>query len=350
MQTDLWSLYRQMLRSRQFEKAVADLWEQGQISGEMHLGMGEEAVAAGVVAHLQEGDALALDHRGTPPLVVRGVDLVLLLREMLGWSDGLCAGMGGHMHLFSKEHLAASSGIVGAAGPLAAGFALAAQHLRPNHIAVAFFGDGAANQGMLLESLNLAATWRLPVLFVCKDNGWALATPSSAVTAKSLVQRAKGFGLPAVAVDGSDVEAVWLTAGRAVQRARRGGGPSFLLARCPRLEGHFLGDPFRRILRRPLHQARELAGPLLRHGMARHGAHWRARLSGLGAIASLIGKTAAEQWGRRRDPLEQARRRLRRDRPRLAEIEDEVDWEIQRAVQVALSGPIPHHEREGDRR
>lgn len=134
MEPDLWSLYRQMLRSRRFEESVKDLWEQGKISGEMHLGIGEEAIAAGVVSQLQEGDAMALDHRSTPPLVVRGVDLLLLVREFLGSADGLCCGMGGHMHLFSPRHLAASSGIVGSSGPAAAGFALAAQHLRPRGI------------------------------------------------------------------------------------------------------------------------------------------------------------------------------------------------------------------------
>jgi pyruvate dehydrogenase E1 component alpha subunit len=176
MEPDLWSLYRQMLRSRRFEEAVKDLWEKGEISGEMHLGVGEEAIAAGVVAHLEKGDALVLDHRGTPPLVARGVDLVLLLREFLGRTDGLCCGMGGHMHLFSAEHCAASSGIIGASGPMAAGFGLAAQYLRPETVAVGFFGEGAMNQGMLMESLNLAVAWKLPVVFVCKDNKWALTT------------------------------------------------------------------------------------------------------------------------------------------------------------------------------
>ena len=147
MTYDLWALYRHMLRSRLFELAVAKLWNDGDISGEMHLGTGEEAIAAGVVSQLTDGDAMALDHRGTPPLLMRGVDPVTLLRELLGRSDGLCAGMGGHMHLFSPEHLAASSGIVGASGPAVVGFALAAQRLRPGTLAAAFFGEGAVNQG-----------------------------------------------------------------------------------------------------------------------------------------------------------------------------------------------------------
>ena len=134
MPPDLLSLYAMMLHSRLFEEAVAQLWHSGVISGEMHLGTGEEAIAAGVVSQLQEDDALALDHRGTPPLLMRGVDPVLILRELLGLPGGLCGGEGGHMHLFSKEHLAASSGIVGASGPAGVGFALAAQYLRPGSI------------------------------------------------------------------------------------------------------------------------------------------------------------------------------------------------------------------------
>lgn len=178
MSADLWDLYRQMYRGRVLEGAVDALWQQGLISGEMHLGAGEEAIAAGVVSQLGDGDAMALDHRGTLPLLMRGIDPVLLVREFLGRQGGLCRGAGGHMHLFAKDLLAASSGIVGSAGPVAAGFALAATYLRPGTIAIAFFGDGAANQGMLLEAMNLAVAWTLPLVFVCKDNAWAISTLS----------------------------------------------------------------------------------------------------------------------------------------------------------------------------
>jgi TPP-dependent pyruvate/acetoin dehydrogenase alpha subunit len=200
MPIDLWSLYALMLRSRLYEGVIAQLWHDGLISGEMHLGTGEEGIIAGVVSQLGEGDAMALDHRGTAALLMRGVDPVSILRELLGRSDGLCRGRGGHMHLYSKEHLAASSGIVGAAGPAAVGFALAAQSLRPGTVAVAFFGDGAMNQGMLMESMNLAAVWDLPVLFVCKDDGWAITTVSKKVTGGDLNARAGGLGVPAVEV------------------------------------------------------------------------------------------------------------------------------------------------------
>jgi TPP-dependent pyruvate/acetoin dehydrogenase alpha subunit len=337
MEPNLWSLYRQMLRSRRFEESVKDLWEKGRISGEMHLGIGEEAIAAGVVDHLREGDAMALDHRGTPPLVVRGVDLVLLLREFLGLADGLCSGMGGHMHLFSPKHLAASSGIVGASGPFAAGFAMAAQHLRPDNLAVAFFGDGAMNQGMLMESLNLAVVWKLPVLFVCKDNEWAITTRSPAVTGGSLIDRAQSFGMPSMEVDGADAEAVWDAAGRGVARARNGDGPTFILARCSRIEGHFLGDPLLRVVQKPLQQMKDMTGPLLRSFIAKNGIPLRERVSGIGTTISLISQTVKDQRGERLDPLELTRSRLTKDASRLDELHNEVDQEITRAVEAALS-------------
>ncbi|MFH1951561.1 MAG: thiamine pyrophosphate-dependent dehydrogenase E1 component subunit alpha, partial [Pseudomonadota bacterium] len=225
---DLWSLYAIMLKSRLFEESVTQLWKDGLISGEMHLGTGEEAIIAGVVTHLGAQDAMALDHRGTAALLMRGVDPILILRELLGKPDGLCGGMGGHMHLFSKPHLAASSGIVGAEGPTAAGFALAAQHLHPGAVTVAFFGEGAMNQGMMMESINLAAAWRLPVVFVCKDDRWSITTQSDTVTGGDLNDRAEWLGVPGVSIDGRDITEVWETAGKAIMRARAGEGPFFL--------------------------------------------------------------------------------------------------------------------------
>ncbi|MBC7188488.1 MAG: thiamine pyrophosphate-dependent dehydrogenase E1 component subunit alpha [Calditrichaeota bacterium] len=331
MAADLWFLYRQMLRSRRLEEEIKRLWEQGRISGEMHLGIGEEGVAAGVVTHLREGDAMALDHRGTPALVVRGVDLVELLREMLGDPRGLCAGRGGHMHLFSREHLAASTGIVGAGAPLAVGFALAAQLLRPERVAVAFFGDGAMNQGMLLESLNLAVVWRLPVVFVCKHNAWAITTKSDMVTGGDLVQRVQGFGMPAATVDGTDVEAVWEVAGEAITRARRGDGPQFLLATCPRLEGHLLGvalhDPARLL---------DMASPTLRAITGRKGAGRGKRATALTTLLALVAKAAAPRAHRGRDPVAKTRAKLIHEPRRLRALEEEVEKEIKGAVALAV--------------
>jgi len=338
MVLDLWSLYAKMLESRLFEEAVARLWQDGLISGEMHLGTGEEAIIAGVVAHLQEGDAMALDHRGTAALLMRGEDPVPLLREMLGRPDGLCGGMGGHMHLFSKKALAASSGIVGAAGPTAAGFALSAQYLRPGSIAVAFFGEGAVNEGMLMEAMNLAAAWDLPVLFVCKDDGWAITTRSAHVSGGDLNARAVGFGLPVVEVDGCEVDQVWEAAHVAVERARSDKGPTFLHARCVHLEGHFLGFPLIRVVRDPLGEmpkiAVSLTGSLLRQG----GGTISERLAGLKEIIAAVLSTLRDP---RRDPaydpVRRVRKRLLSDAVRLQELEGRIEQQMGAVIASSLA-------------
>jgi TPP-dependent pyruvate/acetoin dehydrogenase alpha subunit len=339
MTPDLWSLYRQMLRSRLFEEAVAQLWHQGLISGEMHLGTGEEGIVAGVVDHLRGGDAMALDHRGTAALLMRGVDPLSLLRELLGRPDGLCSGMGGHMHLFSPQHLAASTGIVGASGPAAAGFALAAQYLRPGTVAVAFFGEGAANQGMLLESMNLAAVWKLPVLFVCKDNGWSLTTRSATTTGGRLTERARAFGLGAAYADGTDVTNVWQAAGQAIQRAREGHGAAFLQARCTHLEAHFLDEQLLRVARRPVRGFLPLIGPMTRSFFQLKGAPLRQRFSGLGVILELISQSRRDHHAGPEDPLQRTRQRLASDPDRLGTLEDEIEQEIKRLVAAALAAP-----------
>jgi TPP-dependent pyruvate/acetoin dehydrogenase alpha subunit len=340
---DLWSLYWNMLRSRLFELEVTRLWQEGRIPGEMHLGVGEEAIAAGVVSQLEEGDAMALDHRGTPALVIRGVNPVLLLQEFLGQPDGLCGGMGGHMHLFSKEHLAASSGIVGASGPTAAGFALAAQHLRPGKVAVAFFGEGAANQGMLMESMNLASIWKLPVIFVCKDNQQAITTPSLSVTGGKLTERARGFGMPAEAVDGLDVEQVWHWANQAISRAREGGGPSFVQAACTHLEGHLLGDPLLRIARHPIKEMKPMAGPLMKALFKPKGASIGKRTEGIRTISSLIKGTMKLRFSKQGDPLGLTRKKLESDKTRLNGLEKKVEKEIRQVLETVLA-PNPDNE------
>jgi pyruvate dehydrogenase E1 component alpha subunit len=337
MPSDLWSLYTLMLKSRLFEEAVAKLWHDGLISGEMHLGTGEEAIIAGVVAHLREGDAMALDHRGTAALVMRGIDPVLILRELLGHSDGLCGGMGGHMHLFSKEYLAASSGIVGAEGPTAAGFALSAQYLHPGAIAVAFFGEGAMNQGMLMESMNLASAWNLPVLFVCKDDGWAITTQSERVTGGDLNERAHGLGIPAAKVDGCNVSEVWEASHSAIERARSGQGPTFLHARCVHFEGHFLGFQLIRIVRDPLREMPDIAVPLTQSFLRPGGAALRERLAGLKTVLAAVLSTVRDpRRDSANDPARRARTTLQSDPIRLQELEDEVEKEISNALASAL--------------
>jgi pyruvate dehydrogenase E1 component alpha subunit len=330
-------LYRQMLRSRMFEEAVRELWRAGRISGEMHLGLGEEAICAGIVLQLRDGDAMALDHRGTPPLLMRGIAPERLLREFMGAPDGLCGGMGGHMHLFAPERLAASSGIVGAAGPAAAGFALAAQQLRPGTVSLAFFGEGAVNQGMLMESFNLAAAWRLPVLFVCKDNNLAITTASDTLTGGRLADRARGFGLPYFKADGADVEAVWRVAAKALRRARRGEGPSFLHFTCAHPEGHFLGDPLIQIARQPGNRLKQMAPSLLRAALRGKGAPVGQRVGSLTTISRLVGRTALKAIRDRHDPLVKCRKQMKLSTPQLATIAAAADAEIKAAVAVATS-------------
>jgi pyruvate dehydrogenase E1 component alpha subunit len=326
-----------MLRSRLFERAVQQLWEAGDISGEMHLGTGEEAIIAGVVRQMIDGDAMALDHRGTSALLMRGVDPVALLRELLGRPDGLCAGMGGHMHLFSPEHLAASSGIVGSGGPAVVGFALAARRLRPGTLAVTFFGEGAMNQGMLLEAMNLAVVWELPALFVCKDNGWAITSESRSLTGGSLTERARGFGMPAVELDGTEVETVWTVAREAMARAREGEGPTFLHARCVHLEGHFLDDPLLAGLRRPLRELSEIGVPLTRSLIQPRGAPVGERLRGLQSIlGTLLNSYRDVSTHAEQDPLTRARERLTSEPDRLEALERDVTEEIQKIVETAL--------------
>jgi len=338
MPPEFWSLYALMLKSRLFEEGIAKFWHDGLISGEMHLGTGEEAIIAGVVTQLREGDAMALDHRSTAALLIRGVDPVLILRELLGYPDGLCGGMGGHMHLISKEHLAASSGIVGAEGPTAVGFALSAQYSHPGAIAVAFFGEGAMNQGMLMESLNMASAWNLPVLFVCKDDGWAITTKSEKMTGGDLNERARGLGISAVEVDGCNVSEVWDASHSAIERARSGQGPTFLHGRCVHFEGHFLGFPLLRIVREPLKEMSEIAVPLTHSFLRTGGAALRERVSGLKTVLAAVLSTLRDpRQDLANDPVRRTRKTLLSDSVRLQELEDQIEQEISNVLVSALA-------------
>lgn len=336
MTPDLWSLYGLMYKSRTFEEAVRQIWKDGKISGEMHLGLGEEAIVAGIVSQLSEGDALALDHRGTPPMLMRGVDPLALLREFMGKPDGLCGGQGGHMHLFAPDKLAASSGIVGAAGPAAVGFALAAQMLRPGTLSIAFFGDGATSAGMLMESMNLAVVWKLPVVFACKDNDWAISTPAETAVGGNLLARAEAFGMKALEVDGADVLAVSSTAEAALHHARTGNGPVFLWAHCVHLEGHFLCDGLLDMFRRPIYSFQKRIWPMIKGFFRKGGAPWGERVS---SMRQILGQVFAAQGQTNigKDPLVRTRQVLvQKDAGRLSELEAAIQREIQQVVASAL--------------
>jgi acetoin:2,6-dichlorophenolindophenol oxidoreductase subunit alpha len=337
---DSWHLYLQILRCRLFEKEVMRLWHEGAIPGEMHMSMGEEAIVVGIVDQLKEGDALALDHRGTAPMLVRGVDPVLLLKEFMGMPDGLNGGMGGHMHLFSPEHLAASSGIVGASGPAAVGFAIANRRLRPGKISVAFFGEGAINAGMMLESFNLASAWKLPVMFVCKDNGQAILTQSTNVTGGNLMDRASGFGLRAIEINGSNVEEVWVIVNEEIGRLRNGEGPVFVHATCQHLEGHFLGDQLLRFAHPSMSETLKLTSPLVKAHTQSKGAPLRERTAGLKEVLGIIWETVRKHRSKEGDPIPPMRKKLSSmDAEKLHELEKLVENEIEKILQQ-LSKPV----------
>jgi TPP-dependent pyruvate/acetoin dehydrogenase alpha subunit len=336
---DLPGLHLQMARMRRLEEALGELWHRGLLSGELHLGVGEEAIAAGVTAHVEDGDALALDYRPTPFLLGRGLDLRSLVLEMLGAEEGLCRGRGGHMHLFSPEHLALSTGVVGSTAPLGLGLALSAQQLRPGRVAWSVFGDGAANQGMVLESLNLAAVWRLPLVLLCKDNGWAVTTRSSALTAGTLAGRARAFGLQVVTADGRDVEQVWHAAGTAVRRARSGGGPTFLLVGCRRPRGHFEDDPLVDAVRHPSRLA-ELLPELARQGLA-SGSRPGERVAAAWSVTRTMSRVAADQWLTRWDPLRRSRHRLGASTAEALETRAATEVDAAVAAALACAGVAP---------
>ena len=240
---ELLAAYRRMRTIREFEDAVHVEFAAGNIPGFVHLYAGEEASAVGICMHLDDRDAIASTHRGHGHCIAKGCDLDGMMKEIFGRKDGLCGGKGGSMHIadLSKGMLGAN-GIVGAGGPITCGAALTFKTLNTGGVAVCFYGDGASNQGAILESYNLAKIWSLPVLFVVEDNGYAESTASSWSVSGSQIGRGEGFGMPSRQVDGSDFFEIYEAAGEMVERARAGGGPSLLHVKLNRFYGHFEGD------------------------------------------------------------------------------------------------------------
>jgi acetoin:2,6-dichlorophenolindophenol oxidoreductase subunit alpha len=233
-----------MIRIRLFEESLADLYRRGLLVGVVHLSIGQEATAVGVCSALRSGDQITSTHRGHHHMLARGLDPQRIFAEILGRAGGYCGGKGGSMHVSAPaEGAVGANGIVGGGIPHAVGLAFAAKQLGHDAVAVAFFGDGAANQGVLFESLNLAVLWQAPVLFVCENNGFTEFTPTDAVTAgESIAARAAAFGMPADAIDGDDVAEVHEAASRAIGQARSGGGPAFIESRTHRWRGHHEGE------------------------------------------------------------------------------------------------------------
>jgi TPP-dependent pyruvate/acetoin dehydrogenase alpha subunit len=240
--------YRTMRTIREFEERLHIDFGRGDIPGFVHLYAGEEAAGTGIMMHLGDGDRIASTHRGHGHCIAKGVDVVAMMKEIYGRKGGACEGKGGSMHIADlHKGMMGANGILGAGAPLVCGAALAARFRAKgkerSDVAISFVGDGASNQGTFLESLNLAAVWNLPAIFVVENNGYAESTSRDyGVAVDSYVDRAAGFGLPGVTVDGIDFFAVFEAAGEIIERARSGRGPALLECKMVRFHGHFEGD------------------------------------------------------------------------------------------------------------
>ncbi len=240
----LLKMYEQMMTIRHFEERAGREFAAGKVPGFVHLYAGEEAVAIGVCSHLTDDDFITSHHRGHGHCIAKGVDVCAMVAELLGREAGACRGKGGSMHIADvHKGMLGANGIVGGGFPLATGAGLTAKQNGRGQVAVCFFGDGAANQGTFHESLNLAGIWKLPVIFVAENNGYAESTPVTYhMSCRDIAERAVSYDMPGVTVDGLDVLAVYEAAGEAIARARRGEGPSLIECKTYRYFGHFEGD------------------------------------------------------------------------------------------------------------
>jgi len=298
-------MFKKMLEIRMFEEKVFDLYAQNLVPGTIHLYAGEEAVAVGVCSSLRKDDYITSTHRGHGHCIAKGADLKRTMAEILGKETGYCKGKGGSMHIadFNIGMLGATA-VVGAGLPIAVGAALSAQLRKTNQVVACFFGEGASNQGTFHESINLAATWKLPVIFVCENNLYAMGTRQSRVMAiENVADRAGAYGIPGVVVDGNDVLAVYDAACDAVKRARGGGGPTLIECKTYRHKGHSRVD-----------------------------------------AAKYRPKEEVEQW-LAKDPLKTLKEKLLKtntlDEGEIQKIEKEVSVEIEDAVKFAMESPFP---------
>lgn len=240
----LLKMYRTMQTIRQFEERLRDMFKEGKVPGFVHVSIGEEASATGVCAALTDSDYITSTHRGHGHLLAKGGRLKPMMAELFGKKTGYCKGKGGSMHIadFSIGILGAN-GIVGAGLPIATGAGLAAKMRKSGQVAVCFFGDGASNEGTFHESLNIASSWKLPVVYVCENNLYGEFTAGKDVTSvKDIADRARGHDMPGIIVNGNDVVEVYETTLQAVERARRGDGPSLIECKTYRWEGHVVGE------------------------------------------------------------------------------------------------------------
>jgi pyruvate dehydrogenase E1 component alpha subunit len=288
-----------MLLIRRFEERMQELFVANRLAGFLHLSIGQEAVAVGTCAALTRSDYIVTTHRGHGHIIAKGGNVNRMVAELFARETGSCSGMGGSMHLTDPDvGVLCADAIVGASIGLATGAAFSAQYRSSNQVAVAFFGDGAANQGIFHESLNLAALWKLPVIFVCENNLYAeMSRQSSQSLVADIASRAVSYGMPGSVVDGNDVDAVLAATATAVELARGGYGPTLLECKTYRTRGHFEGD------QQKYKEASEVA-------------HWEAR-----------------------DPIELYRRKLEPDHLDLDAIDREVTDLIGQAIALAEQAP-----------
>lgn len=251
-QTQQREAFRRMLRIRKFEEEGTRLFKAGKIPGAYHSSIGQEATIVGACMALRDDDGMTGTHRSHGHPIGKGAELNALMAELMGKATGICKGRGGSMHLADKSvGIIGESAIVGGGIPLATGCGLSAKVRRSDQITLCFFGDGAVNQGTFHESLNMASLWKLPVIYLCENNGYAIRTSLARSHAQpSIAKRAEGYGMPGVAIDGQDVSAVYEATNVAASRARRGEGPTLIEAKTYRFDEHnvglFVPTPYRR--------------------------------------------------------------------------------------------------------
>jgi len=240
-------MYQVMLKIRYFENKITDLYSKGLMPGLAHLYIGEEAIAVGVCANLTERDFAVSTHRGHGHLIAQGADLKKMMAEVLGKETGYCKGKGGSMHIMDvSKGILGADGIVGAGIPIATGSGYSAKVRGTDQVTISFFGDAASNQGNFHESINMAAAWKLPVVYVCENNLYGISVDIRKVTnTKDIATRALAYNIPGVVVDGNDVLEVYRVTKEAIKRARKGEGPSLIECKTYRFKGHHVGDPGR---------------------------------------------------------------------------------------------------------
>ena len=275
---EMLQMFQRMAAIRAFETRAYELYREGVMRGTTHAYVGEEAIGVGVCAALNLDDTITSTHRGHGHCIAKGGDMTMMMAELLGKDTGYCHGKGGSMHIADVEKgILGANGIVGGGMGIATGAGLSAKLLGNGRVSVCFFGDGALNQGILHESMNLAAIWKLPVIFICENNQYAMSSRVQVMTAvPDPSVRAVAYGIPGVNVDGMDILAVFRATSEAVERARAGEGPSFIVATTYRFLGHHVGDPLNYREKEEVDVWREkdaierFRGYLTDHGIASH--------------------------------------------------------------------------------